>query len=117
MRSTRLFLLSGLVCGAALALSGCNASAPSALAPTAETGAGVTPSSFRMPEGAGCAGEIARWKAIQDNDLATGHVTKSVHDRIAGDIAQASAACQAGRDSEARGLVRASRVRNGYPAS
>ena len=54
---------------------------------------------------------------IQENDLTTGHVSKSVHDRIAGDIAQASAACQAGRDSEARGLVRASRVRNGYPAS
>jgi hypothetical protein len=117
MRSTRLLLLSGLVCGAALALSACNASAPSALAPTAETATGVTPSSFRMPDGAGCAGEIARWKAIQDNDLATGHVSKSVYDRIASDIAQASAACQAGRDADARALVRASRVRNGYPAS
>lgn len=121
-RSTRVFLLTGALCGAALALAGCNASAPSASTPMAESAvggapAGVTPASFRLPEGSGCGGEIARWKAIQDNDLATGHVTKSVYDRIAGDIAQASAACEAGRDSEARGLVRASRVRNGYPAS
>jgi len=122
MKSTRIVLLSGALCGAALALAGCNASAPSARAPMADpvvasAPAGVTPASFRMPDGAGCSAEVARWKAIQDNDLATGHVSKSVYDRIAADIAQAAAACAAGRDAEARGLVRASRVRNGYPAS
>lgn len=116
------------VCASALALAGCNAAsttrarAPAAPAETVASVApaapsGVTPASFRLPEGSGCTAEIARWKAIQDNDLAAGHVSKTVHDRIAVDIAQASAACQAGRDAEARGLVRASRVRNGYPAS
>lgn len=45
-----------------------------------------------------------------------GHVGKSVYDRIQNDISQASAACAAGRDAEARAMVRASRVRNGYPA-
>jgi hypothetical protein len=114
--------LQPLLCamGAALLLAGCNASAPSpqASAPAPSSApAGVTPSSFRMPDGAGCSGDIARWKAIQDNDLATGHVSKSVYDGIQNDINQASAACAGGRDAEARALVRASRVRNGYPAS
>ncbi len=75
----------------------------------------MSPPGFKLPEGAGCTGAIARWKAIQDNDLATGHVGKSVYDRIQKDIAQASAACEAGRDGEAQAMVRASRVRNGYP--
>lgn len=89
---------------------------PQASAPQ-DAASGVTPSSFRMPGGVGCAGDVARWKALQDNDLATGHVSKSVHDRIQKDIAQANAACAAGRDAEARAIVRSSRVRNGYPAS
>lgn len=103
---------------AAMALAGCNQSAggPQASAPVVSNApAGVTPPSFRLPEGSGCAGDISRWKAIQDNDLATGHVAKAVYDRIQGDINQASAACQAGRDAEASAMVRASRVRNGYP--
>lgn len=109
-----------LLCAAAgaLLLAACNSNAPAPQAsapPPAQAAAGVTPSSFRMPEGAGCSADIARWKAIQDNDIATGHVSKAVYDRIQNDIAQASAACAAGRDAEARAMVRASRVRNGYP--
>ncbi len=107
-----------LLCAAAaaLTLAACNSNAPApqASAPSSAP-AGVTPSSFRLPEGSGCSGDVARWKAIQDNDLATGHVSKSVYDRIQNDIAQASAACQAGRDKEASAMVRASRARNGYP--
>lgn len=104
--------------GAGLMLAACNASAPTpqvAAPPPSQAPAGVTPSTFRMPEGSGCSGDVARWKAIQDNDLATGHVSKSVYDRIQNDINQASAACAAGRDAEARAMIRASRVRNGYP--
>lgn len=85
--------------------------------PWQQTGAapGVTPTNFRLPEGAGCAGDVARWRAIQDNDLNTGHVSRSVYDRIKVDIDSASAACAAGRSGEASAMVRASRVRNGYP--
>jgi hypothetical protein len=101
-----------------LALAACN-TAPQATTPTpgayASLPAGVSPPGFKLPEGAGCTGAIARWKAIQDNDLATGHVGKSVYDRIQKDIAQASAACESGRDAEAQAMVRASRARNGYP--
>lgn len=109
-----------LLCAAAaaLTLAACNSNAPAPQAAAPAPGsapAGVTPTSFRLPDGSGCAGDVARWKAIQDNDLATGHVSKSVYDRIQNDIAQASAACQAGRDREASAMVRASRARNGYP--
>jgi outer membrane murein-binding lipoprotein Lpp len=106
------------VASSALLLAGCNSNAPApqvSAPPASSAPVGVTPSSFRMPEGSGCSGDVARWKAIQDNDLVTGHVSKSVYDRIQNDINQASAACAAGRDAEARAMVRASRARNGYP--
>lgn len=98
----------------ALVLAACNqtASAP----PPSSAPVGVTPSTFAMPQGEGCAADVARWKAIQDNDLATGHVTQKVYDQIAADIAKAKSACEAGRDAEARGAVAASRKRHGYPA-
>lgn len=82
-----------------------------------QTGAapGVTPASFRMPEGGGCEGDVARWRAIQDNDVTTGHVSRSVYDRIKIEIDTAAAACAAGRSGEASAMVRASRLRNGYP--
>ncbi len=102
----------------ALAVAGCNTKTPPGPSPVAtarELPPGVTPPDFRLPTGTGCAGEVARWQAIQDNDLATGHVSKSVYDRIQGDIAAASAACQAGRDAEARSMISASKRRHGYP--
>lgn len=107
------------VAAATLALGACNSNAPAPQASAAASSApaGVTPASFRLPEGPGCSGDVARWKALQDNDLATGHVSRSVYERIQGDINQAGAACAAGRDAEARAIVRASRTRNGYPAS
>jgi hypothetical protein len=103
---------------AGLFLAACNASAPGPLAsaPAPTQASGAAPAEFRLPQGAGCSGAIARWRALQDNDLATGHVARSVYDSIQNDIRQASAACQAGRDAEAVGIVRASRLRHGYPA-
>lgn len=101
-----------------LTLCACNASPPQpvyqAPSPVRATN-GVTPSSFQLPEGAGCSGDIARWNAIQSNDLETGHVGQSVYNQIQGEIANASAACQAGRGAEASAMVRASRARHGYP--
>lgn len=102
-------------------LAGCNTAAPpSAGAPPADRysglAPGVSPAGFKLPEGSGCAGAIARWQAIQDNDLNSGHVNQKIYDQIQGEIRQASTACAAGRDAEAQGLVRASRTRHGYPA-
>ena len=91
MTTTRIFAIPALFC--AFALAACNSSAPppafSAPPQRVATGAppGVTPSSFRLPEGAGCSGDIARWQAIQSNDLQTGHVNQTVYDQIQGEIA------------------------------
>ena len=107
--------LAGLV--VIIGLAGCNSSAPPQPVVSAprEPVSGVTPSTFRLPGGAGCSGDVANWQAIQDNDLQTGHVSQSVYNEIKGEIAQAAAACSAGRDAEARSMVRASKVRHGYP--
>lgn len=106
-----------------LALAACNSSggnAPAATTPSAgaytNLPAGVSPPGFRLPSGTGCSASVARWKAIQDNDLNTGHVGQSVYNQIAKDIEQASTACQAGNEAEAEAIIRASRARHGYPA-
>ena len=116
-----------LAAAAAMTLSGCNggskpepaARASTPAAPAAATyrnvPAGVTPSSFRMPSGGGCKGDVARWAAIQDNDLKSGHVSPSVYKKIQAEITEARAACDAGQGAKASALVRASRVRHGYP--
>ena len=99
-----------------LAVAGCNSSPPpAASAPPPVAVTNVTPSDFRLPGGAGCQGDVANWQAIQDNDLRMGHVNQTIYNQIKGEIAQASAACSAGRDAEARSMVRASKVRHGYP--
>ena len=112
--------------GLALALGACNSTQQQASAPAApqaaaadpyrNTPAGVTPPGFTLPAATGCQGEVARWAAIQDNDLKTGHVSKVVYDRIQQDISQARAACAAGNSAQASAIVRASRARNGYPS-
>jgi hypothetical protein len=104
-------------------LSACNtsqapgpvASGPPAASAYANLPAGVSPPGFRLPEGSGCAGSVARYSAIMDNDLNSGHTSQSVYDRIKSEIAQASTACSAGREAEAEGLIRASKARHGYP--
>lgn len=102
---------------ALLGLAACNATAPAPqAAATPSSGIPyVTKPGFKLPEGSGCAGEAARYQAIMDNDLETGHVNKAVHGEISGEIAGARSACTAGRDGEARGLITASRKRHGYP--
>jgi hypothetical protein len=103
--------------GAAV-VSGCSSSAappPAAVAP-APGGARMTPPGVKLPDGAACSGAIARYRAIQDNDLAMGHVNQSVYDRIQVEIGAAERACAAGEDTKAQGLIRASKSRHGYPA-
>jgi hypothetical protein len=84
---------------------------PSAPAPASS---GVTTPGFRLPEGTGCSGEIARFRAVLANDLETGHVGRTVHERIGGELDQAAGICSAGRDGEAQRLVSATKQRYGY---
>jgi hypothetical protein len=102
---------------AVLALCACNANAPgpSASAPVPAVSRVAASPDFQLPAGAPCAGDIERWKAVQANDHKTGQVDDAVYSQIAGEIANASAACQSGRDGEARAMVSASRRRHGYP--
>jgi hypothetical protein len=97
----------------AAALAGCNTSAP-----PPRPGPGsvvVTPSDFHMPEGGGCAGAIARYRAVQDNDLSMGHVVPSVYNQIKREIAAAESVCAAGHDAQAKAMIAASEQRHGYP--
>ncbi len=93
----------------ALPLAACNQTAA-----TAPGSANVTPSGFNMPSGSGCGGEISRYRAVMSNDLATGHVNRPVYNRVDREIAQAEAACAAGRDAEAVRMVNATKARHGY---
>lgn len=97
---------------ALLALAGCNSAQPPATAVASRT---VTPQNFTLPAGSGCAGAIARYRAVLDNDLAMGHVNQGVYSTIQAEVASADSACASGRDGEAQGLVRASKARHGYP--
>ncbi len=101
---------------ASLTLAACNAArAPVAVATVEPASRNVTPSDFTLPDGAGCSGAIARYRAILDNDLAMGHVERGVFASIQGEIDAAAAACSAGREAQAVSLIRASRARHGYP--
>lgn len=104
---------------AALCLTGCNSAGPTpAAAPPAAPGSLlVAPSNFQMPQGGGCAGEIARYRAVQDDDLAMGQIARAVYDQVHTEIEEAAQACSAGRDAQARALVLASRKRHGYPTA
>jgi hypothetical protein len=100
---------------ACLALAGCNAPAPQASAPPAPGSVAVTPPGLQLPEGADCSAKIARYRAVQDNDLSMGHVAQSVYDQIKRETDAASKVCAAGRDAEAKSMVAASERRHGYP--
>ena len=73
------------------------------------------PPSLQMAVGDGCSGVIARYRAVQDNDLSMGHVNKSVYAQIKREIEAAEQACSAGQDAKATSMIRASQARHGYP--
>ncbi|MFV0280274.1 MAG: hypothetical protein ACK5JM_05875 [Rhodoblastus sp.] len=75
----------------------------------------LTPQGFKLPDGAGCSGAIARYRAVIANDRATGNVNESVYKQIDSEISGASAACSSGQDGEAMRLLAASKTRHGYP--
>ena len=117
-----------IMCLLAASLAGCNSTSTAVAPPVAAAAgsSGATPSTyaserfapanFKLPEGAGCSGDVARFRAIMDNDWRSGNVGQSVYNQIIGEIDQAANACVAGRDGEARGLIHTSRSRHGYPA-
>lgn len=103
---------------ALLALAACQSTEPPKPAAQMQEPRGVTitPSGFRLPEGTGCAADIARFRAIMKNDIDTGHTTKTVYDQIEGEMQKADAMCASGNAGGASAHVRATRARFGYPA-
>lgn len=101
---------------AALAGGGCNqtsgSSAPVAAAPQAP----VPPSWPKLPEGAACTTDLTHYQTVLDADVKTGNVNRSVYDQIQTELVPAADACAAGRDSEARALIRSAKVKHGYRA-
>ena len=74
-----------------------------------------TPKDFKLPDGSGCAGDLARWQAVQANDYAGGNVDLKVYNQIQNEIDRAAALCAEGQDAASRKLVAASKARHGYP--
>lgn len=108
----------GLVVLGAMLLAACNTTAEvPAPQPVAQSASPqyVTRSDFRLPEGQGCSGELARFRAVMDNDLATGHVNRDVHGRVMADLRGPEAACAANRSGEAMAGLRSVKSRYGYP--
>jgi hypothetical protein len=68
-----------------------------------------------LPEGGSCAGDIARYRAIQEQDIKMGHVAKSVYNKIKAEIAAAEAECNAGHEAHARQMILVSKKKHGYP--
>lgn len=104
-----------LLAALGLALAACQTAAPPPAPPPESAPAGVTPSSFRLPGGTGCSGEVERFQAVMDNDLQTGHTTKSVHTRVSSEIATARQSCAAGNEGGAIAQIRATKAKFGYP--
>lgn len=110
----RLAFPSALILGA-LGLAGCNASDGGSMAPT--TAAAITPtSSFGLPPGAPCSGEIGRYDAVVKDDLRTGNVEQKVYDQIQKELTRAASACSAGKGGEAHAIVASSKSKHGYRA-
>jgi hypothetical protein len=115
----RALVFTALLAAPLFGLAACgttSAPPPSAAAPKQEPrGVSITPTNFKLPEGSGCSGDIARFRAIQANDLETGHTTRPVYDQIEAEMKKAEAMCAAGNSGGASAHVRGTKSRFGYP--
>ncbi len=99
------------VVASALLLAGCNQTGSPAALPMTQAGAAT-----QMPGGAGCTGQIGRFRTVIENENRVGQVSPSVYSRLDADVSRAEAACAAGRDAEAQRMLAATKARYGYPA-
>ena len=102
--------------GGALALAGCNETGANLGGPATSVATPSASSSFRLPPGAPCAGEINRFQDVVKGDLDTGNVEQKIYDQIETDLRRAAAACSSGKGGEAHSIVAASKARHGYRA-
>lgn len=107
-------LILGSILAATLGIAACTSSGPPPAPSPQNAPTGVTPNTFVLPSGGGCAGEVARFQAVMDNDLATGHTTQGVHTRVSAEIATARATCAAGNEGGAISQLNGTKARFGY---
>jgi|ERR1019366_5781017 hypothetical protein len=102
---------------AALALGGCNqTSGSSAPVATAAPQAPAPPNWPKLPDGAACTNELTHYQTVLDADVGTGNVNRSVYDEIETELVPAANACAAGKDGEARSMIRSAKLKHGYRA-
>jgi len=109
--------LSASVLLAVLALGGCSQTAgSSAPVATAAPQAPAPPNWPKLPDGAACTNELTHYQTVLDADVGTGNVKRSVYDEIETELVPAADACAAGKDSEARAMIRSAKLKHGYHA-
>lgn len=103
-----------LMLGASLLLAGCVSAGPGPqpVAAAVEPGPAAPLPAASGP--AGCAGPIGDYQAVIANDVATGHLNKGVHARVAADLGPVRAACAAGREADANRALAGVKARYGY---
>ncbi|HEY3718629.1 MAG TPA: hypothetical protein VGL41_00660 [Roseiarcus sp.] len=101
---------------AALLFPACNAAAqPPQIDAFAAGSLMLAQQDAQLPEGGSCAGDIARYRAVQEQDIKMGHVAKSVYNKIKGEIAAAEVECNNGHEAHARQMILVSKKKHGYP--
>ena len=103
-----------------LLLAACNEAGPAPAAQATATPSGYasqsfTPQGFTLPRGAGCQGDVARFRAVMSNDYQTGNVKPSVYRQISDEIDRADHLCASGNGAQASALIRSTKSRFGYP--
>jgi hypothetical protein len=101
-------------------LAACNQETPAPSAQAAAPPSGYatqsfTPQGFALPGGAGCGGDVARFRAVMSNDYQTGNVKLSVYRQISDEIDRADHLCASGQSAQASALIRSTKSRFGYP--
>jgi hypothetical protein len=67
-----------------------------------------------LPENAACTKELNRCQTFFDAEVGAGMLNRSVYQEIEADMSRAANECAAGKDSEARAIIRATKVHHGY---
>jgi hypothetical protein len=98
----------------AAVLGGCTQTAGTVPVAAAVPQAPARPAWPSLPENAACTKELNRCQTFFDAEVGTGMLNRSVYGEIEADMSRAANECAAGKDSEARAIIRATKVHHGY---
>ena len=102
---------------AAIALGGCNQTAPRTPVAVAVPQAPARPAWPSLPENAACTKELTQYQTVLDADVSTGNLNRSVYEEIEDDLSRAASACANGKDGEAHAIIHTTKIKHGYRAS